>query len=118
MLARLPQAELEEILSGPRKGESIAAWLRREDEAALAKYPDRQLTRPRPTDGPAADNPKAALEQCLLLPCSIWMRLAIAAEILERWPPSEAELSEYRRKYPHWPSEFQAVIESKTPGGK
>jgi hypothetical protein len=116
MLAHLPPAELEEILSGPRKGESIAAWLQREDEAALAKYPDRQLTRPRPTDGPAAGSPKATLEQCLLLPCSIWMRLAIAAEILERWPPSPAELSEYRRKYPRWPDEFRSVIEPKAPG--
>jgi hypothetical protein len=44
MLRNLTTEERKEILSRPRPGETIEAWLRREDEAMLLRYTDRRIT--------------------------------------------------------------------------
>jgi hypothetical protein len=88
MLANLSDEERKEILSRPRANETIEEWLAREDAAMLARYTDRRITRPRPVNGHTTDDsPKAAMEAALTLPTHIKMRLAIACDILEKWPP-------------------------------
>jgi hypothetical protein len=112
MLAKLSDEEFEEIMSQPRPGETVEQWLRREDEAMLARYTNRALTKPRPANGRGQDESfKAVMERALVLPTPMKMRLAIAMDLLEDYPPSEAELAEYRAKYPEWPKNI--IIEFK-----
>jgi hypothetical protein len=112
MLARLTIEERAEILSQPKPGESIEEWLKREDEAMLARYTDRRTTRPRPANGhqPDDSDPKKRMESWLTLPTPLKMRLAIACDLLEQYPPTAGELKEYREKYPAWPADFPKIM--------
>jgi hypothetical protein len=113
MLRNLTDEERAEILSEPRPGESVEDWLRREDEQMLLRYTDRKTTRPRPVNGHQpddGDDPKKRMESWLSLPTPMKMRLAIACDILEMFPPSRAEIEAFRAANP-WPENWKITIE-------
>jgi hypothetical protein len=111
MLANLSDQEREEILSQPRLNETIEQWLAREDEVMLARYTDRRTTRPRPINGCQPDgdaDPKRRMESWLTLPTPMIMRLAIAQDILEQFPPTQAEIDEFRASF-EWPKDLPRI---------
>jgi hypothetical protein len=119
MLANLSDEEYAEITSRPQPDESVEAWLAREDAAMLARYTDRKWTRPRPVNGHSSKGygPREAMERCLTLPTPMAMRLAIACDILELYPPTEAEIAEYKAKYPEWPKDLPRITVEVTKKG-
>jgi hypothetical protein len=113
MLRSLTDQEREEILSGPRKGETDEQWLAREDSEILAKYPTHAHTKPRPLNGHGHNecvSPREMLERSLSLPTPLKGRMILAMDLLEMFPPTAEELKAYREKYPTWPKNFPKIV--------